>query len=471
MYVAEFEDGRNTVLQLLICFPVLGIGPTAAADAWSEQLKEAGKVVATTEGVEFTVRLCVQKNRFARYLFLNSTGANRRVLECLSKEFLRLNVFKDALVTLCPSRTEFDAANDGLPTNCLHIHHEPLLLDGCKLVEDFRLLPSFATIGSASLDEQGAVCWQGAFRTFEPRGEELRTIRRNLIQLEQNRNIPQILVGHQTRVVQRFESTRFLLEESLWVDDVVERRSLQTLSRLHREHFGRLGFADSPVETSSGTEAELSRAALHPALFRALSPFETLATAVSLQEALASLIWRPPSTWTDGVLSNTVKLADKPEDFLQRIEAQLQRLEEELLHRRAAAQECVEMRKAINISREDPPFGLVKARQILEMIVENLFRRHRPSRALKPLLNMIEDLTGQTGERAALPRHIGSYLHTIRVLGNLEVHRGLASDKKPNEQPPLNLGDVELSLLMILNVIEWFLLEQSSVRSSELEKP
>src|SRR5436190_123587 len=105
------------------------------------------------------------------------------------------------------------------------------------------------------------------------------------------------------------------------------------------------------------------------------------------------------------------------------------------------------------------PLALVKARQILEKIMRRLYRRHRPTLPQKALLfEMIRDLTGQANRPAVLPRRIGHYLETIRVLGNLEVHADSAQGQGASASA-LSQDDVELSLLMMVNVIEWYLLE------------
>ena len=101
----------------------------------------------------------------------------------------------------------------------------------------------------------------------------------------------------------------------------------------------------------------------------------------------------------------------------------------------------------------------MKARQILEKLVRHLYRQHRPTLPQKALLfEMIRDLTGQANRPAVLPRRIGHYLETIRVLGNLEVHADSAQGQGASGSA-LSQDDVELSLLMMVNVIEWYLVE------------
>jgi hypothetical protein len=141
---------------------------------------------------------------------------------------------------------------------------------------------------------------------------------------------------------------------------------------------------------------------------------------------------------------------------LIRIEHRLRRIEQELVRRGRTGSECDDLRKAMEISRHDPAFALVKARQILEKLVRRLYRQHRPNGPDKPLLfDMIRDLAGHANRAAVLPRHIANYLDTIRVLGNLEAHK----DADGASSAAVSESDVELSLLMTLNILEWYLLE------------
>ena len=147
-----------------------------------------------------------------------------------------------------------------------------------------------------------------------------------------------------------------------------------------------------------------------------------MSAAVQTATAAATIGWQPPASWRSGAVANAATLPDSTEGYLQRIESRLTALEQTLAQRSLSAEECAELRKAIGIGQQDASFALVKARQILEKIVRRLYRRHRPTLPQKALLfEMIRDLTGQANRPAVLPRRIGHYLETIRVLGNLEV--------------------------------------------------
>ena len=108
------------------------------------------------------------------------------------------------------------------------------------------------------------------------------------------------------------------------------------------------------------------------------------------------------------------------------------------------------------ISRADPPFALVKTRQILEGIVQRVYRDRKTGQPVKPLYNMIDELLN---DGRVFPRRIASYLHTLRVLGNLVAHGGTAKVEGSADNSSLSETDVELTLLMTLNLVEWYLFE------------
>ena len=144
----------------------------------------------------------------------------------------------------------------------------------------------------------------------------------------------------------------------------------------------------------------------------------------------------------------TATQAAIPADYLARIDQRLDALERALSGRGSPAEEGVLLRKAVAIARADAPFALAKARQVVERIVERVYLERRPGQPIKPLFNMIEDLTA---DGAVFPKPIASYLHTVRVVGNIAVHGDGTGGA------PLSDSDVELSLLMTLNLVEWYL--------------
>jgi hypothetical protein len=460
MYCAEFGDGSTSVRQLLLRFPKWVDAGAAGGGEWNARLREAADLVTMTHELDFSVRLVVAADRFERQIFLNSFRDDPAALETLARHFLRLDDGAQGIVQLCADRQEYDAVQDALPRVCLAVAAEPMRKDGCVFAHDFLLLSAFGTMGAAALAAKSSICWQGAFRGYAPDAEARRVVQRNFIALDDLRGIPPALRDYERAIAGRFGTAAYLLDECLWLDDALVDSARTIVARTWHEGPGALGLPVCTLESVPESTRAVLRAAMQPALFAEPSPLEAVSAAVPMATAAATIGWQPPASWRSGAAANTATLPDSTEGYLQRIEARLTALEQALAQRSLTAEECAELRKAIGISQQDASFALVKARQILEKIVKQLYRQHRPTLPQKALLfEMIRDLTGQANRPAVLPRRIGHYLETIRVLGNLEVHVDSAEEGKAASGAALSRDDVELSLLMMVNVIEWYLLE------------
>ncbi|HEY2966930.1 MAG TPA: DUF4145 domain-containing protein [Casimicrobiaceae bacterium] len=460
MYCAEFGDGSTSVRQLLLRFPKWVDDAAAGGREWNARLRDAANLVTMTRELDFTLRLVVAADRFERQIFLNSFRDDEIALETLARHFLRLDDGAQGMVQLCADRGEYDAVQDALPHVCLAVAAAPMRRDGCVFAHDFQLLSALGTMGAAALAAKSSICWQGAFRGYAPDAEARRVVQRNCIALDDLRGIPAALRDYERAIAGRFGTAAYLLDECLWVDDALADSARTIVARTWHEGPGALGLPVCTLEPVPQATREVLRAAMHPVLFAEAAPLEAVSAAVPTATASATIGWQPPASWRSGAASNAATLPDSAEGYLQRIESRLTALERTLSQRSLSAEECAELRKAIGISQQDASFALVKARQILEKIVRRLYRRHRPTLPQKALLfEMIRDLTGQANRPAVLPRRIGHYLETIRVLGNLEAHADSAQAGQGASGAALSQDDVELSLLMMVNVIEWYLLE------------
>ena len=475
MYVAEFECGDAELRQILLLFPALVDAATPAAQAWQERLGDATRHVLLAGNVEVTGRLRVADlrplrtsassllrttgNRLQRELYLTTMSPLPATLEAVARSFLRLNEGAPGLIKLCADRARHDAAEIDLPPVCLRLAREPVERDGCVFVDDFRLRDALAALGTAALAHCSPMAWQSAFRAYRADAEERRSVQRNRIAIDQTARLARPLREHQQAIAQRFSDATLLENECLWVEPAFESAARDLIASVWQHGPGRLGLPACELERVEGSERDVLRCALHPALFDFPSPLIASGMACSITDAITAIAWQPPADWYSAQRTDAVLAGDAAEEFLHRVETRLARLEHELERRQTVSAECIELRKAIAIGHEDPAFALVKARQILEGIVGRLYRIHRPNAQAKTMLfDMIRDLTGQSNRANVLPRHIGNYLDTVRVLGNLEAHRGADGDAK-DAVGGLSRNDLELSLMMMLNVIEWFLLE------------
>jgi len=150
----------------------------------------------------------------------------------------------------------------------------------------------------------------------------------------------------------------------------------------------------------------------------------------------------------------------EPQDFLALIEQRLGALESRL-ERIADRQLTAEINRTIEIARVDLPFALAKARYVLELIVREIDQCERPAGKPKPLFNMTEDLCAEQGLFGA---KIATDINYIRINGNLIVH---AHD----ESVAVTERQVEVIVLMIINLVEWYLTDYLSAVPGRARRP
>ena len=133
-------------------------------------------------------------------------------------------------------------------------------------------------------------------------------------------------------------------------------------------------------------------------------------------------------------------------DFIQLIEQRLAALEARLTQL-ADRRLTEEVKKTLSIAKVDLPFSLAKARYVLELVIRDLYQRELPQEKPKPLFNMIEALCEVKG---LFTPKLAVDVNYIRINGNLMVH---AQEGTVDVQE----RDVEVIILVILNLVEWYL--------------
>ncbi|MFO1430502.1 MAG: hypothetical protein U1F76_10250 [Candidatus Competibacteraceae bacterium] len=149
----------------------------------------------------------------------------------------------------------------------------------------------------------------------------------------------------------------------------------------------------------------------------------------------------------------------QPLDFIQLVEQRLAALEARL--QQVDLRLTEEVKKAVSIAKVDLPFSLAKARHILELVIQDIYRRELPREKPKPLFNMIEALEKVKGlftEKLALD------ISYIRKNGNLMVH---AQDGTVEIQE----RDVEAIILLTFNVVEWYLVRYRPTKTGAAVVP
>jgi uncharacterized protein DUF4145 len=458
MYVARYGDGSEQYSQVLLRFPVVLFEPFDKPQRWLHCLRSAVEHLLTAPDVDFAFRIGLRGRRLERALLLIVPTLREDELSALTAPFLQSNRIADNSVDFCLTRHEYDELLQAFPPCRAGVRNETYRLGEQEVVCDFQIGRSLAEFLSLALQRDWDFAVQINAHRFQPSPDDLRAIRKNLIRLETESGVPKTVLELQRQIVARLATSRFLIDQFLGTGTAVARDSLlQRLTGCFATDYGRLGFNEPPLLTDADATLEAPiTTGFHCCLFDETSPMQRAAMAADPAALNAYLTWHPPESWNPEVLANAVLESESDADLLRRIEGRLKRIESSLEAQSMQTDACDQLRKACHILRADPPFALVKARQILEEIIQRVYREQKKTEQVKPLFNMIEELI-EAG--TVFPRNISSYLHTVRVLGNLVVHSA------PGVAPtPLSDQDLELSLLMTLNIVEWYLLQYVPAR-------
>jgi hypothetical protein len=453
MYLARYGEGCEQFSQLLLRFPVVLFEPADKPRRWLLGLRHAAEQLLAAPDVDFAFRIGVAGRRLQRALLLIAPSDREDELPGLAAAFLHANRVEDNSVDFCLSRDEHDGTLQAFPGRRAWVRNDSYPLGEQELACDFQVAPALEELLGLALQRDLDFAVQVNARRFHPAPEDLRAARKNLVRLEADRSVPPAVLDLQRRIVNRLAAARFVTDQFVGAGTAAARDLvLRRLGERFTADYGHLGFGAAPFEVGADTDLDAPlTTGFHSSLFDDVSPVARAGMAVEAAPLQEYLTWHPPETWDPGALANAVREPDAEPDFLRRMEARLKRIEGVWQTRRLTSDACEEFRKALHIHRADPLFALVKARQILEEIIKRVYQEQKATRQVKPLFNMIEELI-QAG--TVFPRPIASYLHTVRVLGNLVVHSG------PDDAPaPLSEGDLELSLLMTLHIVEWYLLQ------------
>ncbi|HSS21157.1 MAG TPA: DUF4145 domain-containing protein [Pyrinomonadaceae bacterium] len=455
MYTARYSDGETTIVQTVLSFETVVFDSADQPTSWTAQFRKAIDALVSTPDVDFSLRIDLHDKQLKRELFISTSQDHAEQLEMLAARFLRLNSLVEESVKLCANQAQHDALVGGFPKLHSWLRSRDHVHDDCQLICDFRLFPLLEHLFDQALQRSWDFSVQFNARRYLSTADDVRALRKNLAHIDAARDFPSPLRDLQHRMVNRLDRTRFLVDEfvGFGTPDVRVVLGNQIVEEFAAT-FGRFGFPAALLPDSHNVSEQLATG-FHSSLFDDAKPTDKAACAATPEEIQALLSWKPAETSVGSLLLNTHVGHEHEQDFLKRIEVKLEDLERVLQSRNLALDECAEFKKALGISRADPPFALVKTRQILEGIVQRVYQDRKEGQPIKPLYNMIDELLD---DGRVFPRRIASYLHTLRVLGNLVAHGGpaRAQDAGGNE---LSESDVELTLLMTLNLVEWYLSE------------
>jgi hypothetical protein len=265
------------------------------------------------------------------------------------------------------------------------------------------------------------------------------------------RHLPPKVRELQERAARRAEDAAFLIEEYIGCGSS---DALGAVAGVVAEVGERPpSFPEEVIERGAdGAFDEQIEIGLHPARVDRSEPWQRAAAVAARAEVLDLLQWQPPDGYRQAV-RNAALCRDPTEDYLRRIEERLAAIERELAKRQGGggSGECLEFRKVLDHARIDPQHALPLARMILEGIVSMIYEQQSSNHKSKPTLQaMIKELL-EGRSKSIFPKHITTYLHTVRYLGNLVTHNNRTAD--------LNPADVEIALRVLLEVVAWYVLE------------
>ncbi len=456
MYTARYSDGQSTIIQKALSFGVVVFEPGDDLSGWSASYRRAMDTIIAAPGVDFAFRISLKEKCLKRELFVMTSERREEHVEALAGSFLRLNALVDESAKVCLEKNQHDELAGYFPKLRYWVRNVAHPYNDCHLMCDFRILPLLDRLFDVALQRGWDLAVQFNVRRYQLTDEDVRSIRKNLVHINSESGLPHRLIDLQRSLAGKAEQVQFLIDQFVGFEGLESKDFMsEQIAEEFAAKFGRFGFPCSLLEDSAGDVDELLWTGFHSSLFEESTPMDKLADASTKNEIEQLLWWQPSESWAGESLSNTRVGYERDRDFLKRIELKLGDLERALHTRNLAPSECSEFKKALSISRADPPFALVKTRQILEGIVQRVYRDRKRDQPAKPLYNMIDELLE---DGRIFPRRIASYLHTLRVLGNLVAHGGPPKGAQSADNN-LSETDVELTLLMTLNLVEWYLFE------------
>lgn len=454
-YIAQFSHGRDGFLQQLIRFPTPVFEAAGLPVSWWANFHRITQQMVRAPEIDFALRLGLRDHQFERLLMLLAPRQRAEEVVALAASFLGLNAIVPNSVAVPANSAEHDEIAAAFPPLRARVLQDAYRPWGgnqdVRLIDDLRLVPAIGTLFELALARGWTFAYQlNACRRGDG-AEDLRWARHNLLRVEELGGLPQPMLQLQRGIVARMGQAAFYIEE------LVGCETNAVLGRIREAIAGAVQRLNTFPEDligvgERGAFDNLVVVGLHTSRVKSFQERQKVAAAASREEALSALDWHPSAGLAPSI-ANVARGADGEAYYLRRIEDRLATIELELAARRLQPQatECDDFKKALQHARIEPTHALGNARMILDGIVGTIYRQHCKGKDSKPLNNKIEELLDEKGKTISLfPRHIRTYLHTVRVLGNIVIH------KTGDEVTSI---DVEITLLALLQIVAWYLLE------------
>jgi hypothetical protein len=458
MYQAHYHGPGFDLVQVALQIRQVVRGPEEKPSKWLSTFRQATRQIVATPSIDCAVRFATKGKRLERTLLITAPEHAEDRVQYLAGVILQLNAVVDGSVLCALNRTQHDEITSQFPKICGRLSIEPVEMNRCWLTHDFRMFSQLELLMAEALHREVEAAWQINARYSQANSEDTRALRKNLVLIESESSIPARVAELQRKIWNHMEASSFLIDELVgFKSESDSRRIQQILGQQFAAGLGKMGFTAPHIDWEEDM-ADLLATGFHTSYLAEFEPFQKAAMSASSENLAEWICWQPPIEWDGHLLTNSVVESDHEVEGLRKIETQLGHIEQLLRQNNAAFVEAGELRKALEIYRVDPLFALAKSRQIMEQIVGRVYRDHKPGARTKPLFNMVEELTAK-GD--LFPRSIATYLHTIRILGNLVVHGG-STEQADHPDKQLGEVDVELTLLMTLRLVEWFLVEYTN---------
>lgn len=449
-YFACYRDGKQGLLQHLLVFPKTIFEAAQPPVSWWVNFRRLTRQLVSSPGVDFAIRSDLRDNRLERVLMLLAPQQRKSEIIDLGAGFLGLNAIVAGSVGAPSDRHEHDRIAAAFPpfrARALQDVYAPSHGDnGARLVDDFRLIPAIGDLFDLALTRRWAFAYQLNARRHHAETGDLHWSQHNLERVRGERYLPPAVRASQEAVAERINRAAFLIEEFVGCDDsaVMNRMDEAISESVSRPYGFPKKMLDARPDRAFDDQLSIG---LHSSCTALFQPWQNVAGSAAREEILSVLDWRPPDGYLQ-TIGNASRVPEREEEYLRRIEERLSAIERELARRQVVPQpsEYVELKDTLAHARINPRNSLAVARLILERIVSRLYRQHCKGNE-KDLFGNIEELL----KSSIFPKSVRSYLHTVRVLGNIVLH------DLPN--PELTSVDVEITLLSLLQVVAWYVLE------------
>jgi hypothetical protein len=296
MYIAQYGGGEENFVSIALWLPRFEDDPAGRSPAWGAAYLEAVRGMLDCDGSDIGFRVDSDGSGSIRRLLLLSgpeTARGAIVRACL--RFERLNELVEGSVVFPVDRSAHDGLVQGFARERWVLSTSPSRVRGCAVACDTRAWGSLGELFAAVRSEPCGVCYQVNFGRNRADPEDLRQLRKNLNRLADQPGIPAALLEHQAGLVARFADASWLGDEYLGIMSGAPWPRLRRVLEIRFQHqFGPLGFHELPLTSdATGQFDDLLSSGLHSSRAVDPGPFARAAAAVSSDDVLRVLTWRP----------------------------------------------------------------------------------------------------------------------------------------------------------------------------------